>query len=111
MPQPENEGDNSRRNETRRLVKLYSTEIAAGTSSVLSTLATFPLDSVKTRMQTYQYKGVRDCVRHTYKTEHLRGFFRGEFEAAVPPSPRAFKHRVHCDMRANNAIYGSSGNC
>ena len=88
MPQHENEGDNRRRNETRRLVKLYSTEIAAGTSSVLSTLATFPLDSVKTRMQTYQYKGVRDCVRHTYKTEHLRGFFRGEL-LSIYPSPGA----------------------
>ncbi|KAK1772354.1 putative mitochondrial carrier protein [Phialemonium atrogriseum] len=61
----------------QRLVKRYRVEVAASMSSVLSTATAFPLDSVKTRMQTYQYSGFRDCVRHTYKTEKLRGFFRG----------------------------------
>ncbi|KAK4240251.1 mitochondrial carrier domain-containing protein [Achaetomium macrosporum] len=61
----------------QRLVKRYRVEVAASASSVLSTLTTFPLDSVKTRMQTYRYAGFMDCVRHTYHTEHLRGFFRG----------------------------------
>jgi hypothetical protein len=59
------------------VVRRYRTEIAASTSSVFSTLAAFPLDSVKTRMQTYQYKGFLDCVGHTYRTEKLGGFFRG----------------------------------
>jgi hypothetical protein len=59
-------------------VKRYRTEIAASSSSVFSTLAAFPLDSVKTRMQTYQYNGFLDCVRHTYRTEKLGGFFRGK---------------------------------
>lgn len=65
--------------EHTRFVKRYKTEVAASASSVLSTLATFPLDSVKTRMQTYKYSGFVDCVRHTYQTEKLRGFFRGKF--------------------------------
>ena len=60
-----------------KFVKRYRTEIAASSSSVFSTLAAFPLDSVKTRMQTYHYKGFLDCVRHTYHTEKLGGFFRG----------------------------------
>lgn len=63
-----------------RLVKRYRVEVAASASSVLSTLTTFPLDSVKTRMQTYRYAGFLDCVRHTYQTEKLRGFFRGIVE-------------------------------
>jgi len=62
---------------TQRWVKRYRVEVAASASSVLSTLTTFPLDSVKTRMQTYNYAGFTDCVRQTYNTEKLRGFFRG----------------------------------
>lgn len=63
---------------TTRFLKRYRVEVAASGSSVLSTLSTFPLDSVKTRMQTYKYAGFLDCVRQTYQTEKLRGFFRGE---------------------------------
>jgi len=61
----------------KRWVKRYRTEVAASLSSVLSTFAAFPLDSVKTRMQTYKYDNFTDCVRHTYRTEKFRGFFRG----------------------------------
>lgn len=64
-------------NAAAAFVKRYRIEVAASTSSVFSTLTAFPLDSVKTRMQTYQYKGFLDCVRHTYHTEKLGGFFRG----------------------------------
>jgi hypothetical protein len=28
-------------------------------------------------MQTYKYNSFSDCVRHTYQTESMRGFFRG----------------------------------
>ncbi|EXU99520.1 mitochondrial carrier protein [Metarhizium robertsii] len=66
------------RDHANSFVKRYRTEIAASSSSVFSTLAAFPLDSVKTRMQTYQYRGFIDCVKHTYRTEHLGGFFRGK---------------------------------
>lgn len=61
----------------QQLIKRYRVEVAASASSVLSTLTTFPLDSVKTRMQTYRYAGFLDCVRRTYQTEKFRGFFRG----------------------------------
>lgn len=65
------------RDRPNAFVKRYRTEIAASTSSVFSTLTAFPLDSVKTRMQTYHYRGFLDCVKHTYQTEKLGGFFRG----------------------------------
>ncbi|POS77812.1 integral membrane ornithine transporter of mitochondria [Diaporthe helianthi] len=64
-------------NEQLPFIKRYRTEVSASASSVLSTLTAFPLDSVKTRMQTYNYSGFLDCVKHTYQTEQLRGFFRG----------------------------------
>lgn len=67
-----------RRDSANSFVWRYRTEIAASSSSVFSTLAAFPLDSVKTRMQTYQYRGFLDCVKHTYRTENLGGFFRGK---------------------------------
>ncbi|KAI4280847.1 MAG: hypothetical protein L6R38_004123 [Xanthoria sp. 2 TBL-2021] len=66
--------------------KQYRTEIAASSSSLLSTFAAYPLDSVKTRMQAYasiptavcsSFFHFADCVRHTYKTEGFKGFWRG----------------------------------
>lgn len=71
---------NSIRDRPNAFVKRYRTEIAASTSSVFSTLTAFPLDSVKTRMQTYHYRGFLDCVKHTYHTEKLGGFFRGTLD-------------------------------
>jgi hypothetical protein len=72
----------------RRWVKRYRTEVCAGTASVLSTVTAFPLDSVKTRMQTYPYTGFLHCVRDTHHHEGLRGFFRGtsSFLASCPIS-------------------------
>ncbi|KAI1800952.1 mitochondrial carrier domain-containing protein [Daldinia bambusicola] len=62
---------------SRRWIKRYRTETAASTASVMSTVTAFPLDSVKTRMQTYPYAGAVDCIRVTYNSEGIRGFFRG----------------------------------
>lgn len=73
------------RGQQKMFVKRYRTEVAASASSVLSTVTAFPLDSVKTRMQTYKYSGFVDCVRHTYQTEKLRGFFRGTALLTWPP--------------------------
>ncbi|RVD81209.1 uncharacterized protein DFL_009083 [Arthrobotrys flagrans] len=58
-------------------IKRYRTEIAASTSSVFSTLSSFPLDSVKTRMQTYKFDSFWDCVVQTHRNEGIRGFWRG----------------------------------
>ncbi|KAF3924273.1 hypothetical protein ABW21_db0205591 [Orbilia brochopaga] len=57
--------------------KRYRTEIAASISSVFSTLSSFPLDSVKTRMQTYRFDSFWDCVIQTHRNEGVRGFWRG----------------------------------
>ncbi|KAI9884653.1 MAG: hypothetical protein M1823_003573 [Watsoniomyces obsoletus] len=62
---------------SKRWLKMYRTEIAASSSSILSTCAAYPLDSVKTRMQAYGFHHVTDCVKHTYRTEGAKGFWRG----------------------------------
>lgn len=73
----------------RRWIKRYRTEVSASSASVLSTLTAFPLDSVKTRLQTYPYNGFTDCVRRTYQSEGVRGFFRGKVDPSPPPAQAA----------------------
>ncbi|KAK9454949.1 mitochondrial carrier domain-containing protein [Dipodascopsis uninucleata] len=55
----------------------YKTAVSAGLSSLVSTFVGFPLDSVKTRMQTYKFNSFMDCVLTTKRTEGMTGFFRG----------------------------------
>ncbi|GAA5848644.1 hypothetical protein JCM8547_004583 [Rhodosporidiobolus lusitaniae] len=50
---------------------------AALVASFCSTVAGFPLDSVKSRLQVKRYSSVLDCARRTYAEEGIRGFFRG----------------------------------
>ncbi|KAK6825707.1 hypothetical protein PG990_002967 [Apiospora arundinis] len=76
MP-PQLSGNNTSNEKQRRWIKRYRTEVSASSASVLSTITAFPLDSVKTRLQTYPYNGFLHCVRSTYQSEGVRGFFRG----------------------------------
>lgn len=47
-------------------------------SSLVSTSVGFPLDTVKTRMQTYKsFTSIGNCVAMTFRHEGVRGFFRG----------------------------------
>lgn len=84
-------------------------------ASAAATAFVYPLDSVKTRMQAYrEYKGVLDCIRRTYRSEGIRGFYRGENARAHLASnliellahqghsilERVFLARLHCQRRA-----------
>ncbi|KAF2759486.1 mitochondrial carrier [Pseudovirgaria hyperparasitica] len=85
LPKPQSEKERAHQISRRLLLthqgfkvaKEYRTEIAASSSSLLSTLAAYPLDSVKTRMQAYKFSSFADCVEHTYRSEGLHGFWRG----------------------------------
>ncbi|MCJ1308333.1 hypothetical protein MMC25_001986 [Agyrium rufum] len=57
--------------------KQYRTEVAASCSTVLATLGSFPLDPVKTQMQSYRYKSATACTKNLYQKEGLRAFYRG----------------------------------
>lgn len=59
------------------LLPYRSTVLAYGTSFVATTIG-FPLDTVKTRMQTYKrFLLYQDCIVKTYRNEGVRGFYRG----------------------------------
>jgi solute carrier family 25 (mitochondrial carnitine/acylcarnitine transporter), member 20/29 len=66
--------------DVKKFAKRYRTEIAASSSSVLSTFVAFPLDFAKSRMQGYE-TGFVHTVKDAYKAEGLRAFWRG----IVPP--------------------------
>lgn len=63
-----------------------STILAYGASFVSTTVG-FPLDTVKTRMQTYKnFNGYLDCVVKTYMKEGVSGFFRGIWAPLISTS-------------------------
>ncbi|PWY86275.1 mitochondrial carrier [Aspergillus heteromorphus CBS 117.55] len=64
-----------------RLLKKYKTQVASATSTVCATLAVTPLENVKTRMQTHNFKNVFQCVRYLWRNEGPRGYVAG----ALPP--------------------------
>ncbi|NXC28747.1 S2547 protein, partial [Campylorhamphus procurvoides] len=52
--------------------------IAGAIGGGLSTAVGYPLDTVKVRIQTEKhYKGFWHCVQETYRTENIRGFYKG----------------------------------
>ncbi|KAI9376532.1 mitochondrial carrier domain-containing protein [Aspergillus egyptiacus] len=70
--------DESTRN---KLLKRYKTQVASGTSTICATLAVTPLENIKTRMQTHNFKSVFQCIKYLWRTEGPRGYVAG----ALPP--------------------------
>ncbi|KAI9141259.1 mitochondrial carrier domain-containing protein [Paraphysoderma sedebokerense] len=63
--------------DTTELLHNNRTVIAASCAAVVGVIAGFPFDSVKTRMQAFNYPSLNDCIKSTYRAEGLQGFFRG----------------------------------
>ncbi|KAG7728300.1 hypothetical protein KL948_004167 [Ogataea haglerorum] len=55
----------------------YKSGILSYTASLVSTSVGFPLDSMKTRMQTHHFANAFACFRATVHHEGVRGLFRG----------------------------------
>lgn len=55
----------------------HRTIFAAGTASLVSTAASFPFDSLKSRLQVKHYPSIWSCGKAVWKEEGLAGFFRG----------------------------------
>lgn len=55
----------------------YKIPILSYTASLFSTAVGFPLDSIKTRMQTHTFSNAYQCFKYTIHIEGVRGLFRG----------------------------------
>ncbi|KAJ5231480.1 mitochondrial carrier [Penicillium citrinum] len=64
-----------------KLLKKYKTQVASGVSTVCATLSVTPLENVKTRMQTHNFKNIFQCIRYLWRTEGPRGYVAG----CLPP--------------------------
>lgn len=60
-----------------RYLAAHPTLLTAGPASLVSTIASFPFDSIKSRLQVKHYPSVFSCARAVLREEGVRGFFRG----------------------------------
>lgn len=79
---------------------------------IVSTFIGFPLDTVKTRMQTHKhFKGYLDCVRQTFAADGFRGFFRGIWAPLISTSfSKSFSVSIFALVKpvVYTAIYSNS---
>lgn len=57
----------------------HRTIFTAGTASLISTAASFPFDSLKSRLQVKYYPSIWNCAKAVFREEGIGGFFRGVF--------------------------------
>lgn len=57
----------------------HRTVFTAGTASLISTAASFPFDSLKSRLQVKYYPSIWACAKAVFREEGMGGFFRGVF--------------------------------
>jgi solute carrier family 25 folate transporter 32 len=83
--------------------KLDSVEAlwTSGLAKVLSTVATYPYQVVRARLQSYdadkRYGRMRDVINVTWRREGLRGFYKGYVLPALDSAVLSFcpRHRIY----------------
>ncbi|KAK6582720.1 hypothetical protein PZA11_005128 [Diplocarpon coronariae] len=100
--------DASRNRIGRKEIPTYKIAFYGGLAGEALWLASYPLDVVKSKMQsdgfgeTQKFKGMTDCFRQTFRAEGLRGFWKGigpTLLRAMPVSAGTFAV-VELTMRA-----------
>lgn len=82
------------------IIAPYKVGILSYSASLLSTTVGFPLDSIKTRMQTHSYKNALDCFQSTIKNEGLKGLFRGILAPLISTSfSRSFTVSIYTNSK------------
>lgn len=75
--------DAARNGTPRDQISQWKVAAYGGLSGEMLWLASYPLDVVKSKMQTdgfgetMRYRNMRDCFAQTWRAEGLRGFWRG----------------------------------
>lgn len=68
----------------------------------ISTLIGYPLDTIKTRMQTYSYKSYWTCVKKTYMKEGFLGFCHGVWTPVFSTAGiRSFNISIYSMVKPN----------
>ncbi|KAK4111546.1 mitochondrial carrier [Canariomyces notabilis] len=102
--------DAKRNKVDRKEIPSYKVALYGGLAGEALWLASYPLDVVKSKMQTdgfgeqQRYKTMRDCFRQTWRAEGMRGFWKGigpTLLRAMPVSAGTFAV-VEMTMRAIN---------
>jgi hypothetical protein len=57
----------------------YRQILCAYVASLFAIGVGFPLDSIKTRQQTYRYRNAWQCAVETKRNEGVKGFYRGGY--------------------------------
>ena len=70
----------------RSFISRNNTTISSYLAGLCGVLAGFPLDSMKTRMQTHHFPSLRACFADIIKHEGLRGFYRGVYAPLLTTS-------------------------
>lgn len=65
-------------------------------SATVSIIAGYPIDTVKTRMQTGMYRGILNCLTSTIKTDGVSGLYRGVLSPfAIIVTKRSIQFRIY----------------
>ncbi len=70
-------------------LSIANTALAGGFAGVAVSFCTTPVEMVKRRLQmaNSNFSGVLDCVRQTYRTDGMRGFYRGHSSSVLREAP------------------------
>jgi hypothetical protein len=81
--------------------------IAATNSALVSIVVGYPFDSIKTRMQAQKFPSTLYCIKTTYETQGLSGFYRGVLPLmATSTTLRAISWNVYTTIKSKLSLDG-----
>ena len=82
------------------------TLIPGAVSTTISVMAGYPIDSIKTRMQTGMYPNFSRCIIETAKNEGISGFYRGvQMPFATLVVKRSIQFRIYEEAKKHTNVW------